>query len=127
MHKTYGTCNDCGRARCKCEAQENPKTMHTPTPWKLDESNPDGFYIEGKDGVYVTDCGIIHRKRTLETCKANAAFIVTACNAHESMKIALENIKNEAEWWLKEGMPTKALVEGVIREAKEALAKAVVK
>ncbi len=56
---------------------------HTPTPWHQDER----VFITGPDeNMAIVKClGMDDRKR-----EANAAFIVTACNAHERLVEALQ-------------------------------------
>ena len=65
---------------------------HTPTPWILVY----GDVIRNMDGERVADCdttALDTRPRPpIEKDKANAAFIVRACNAHGDLVAALESI-----------------------------------
>lgn len=64
-------------------------TQHTPTPWRVEEDKKNliaatspGFFLDP-----VARCNVsgVH-----EADKANAAFIVLACNAHEELLAALK-------------------------------------
>ena len=62
------------------------KQKHTPTPWKQHETEGKIYAsIRGADNSTIADCG----SRSDKQAQANAAFIVTACNAHEAIKLAL--------------------------------------
>lgn len=69
------------------------KTTHTETPWRVGEGrtnlNGDAMKtIKGADGIifaFVSDENLITNPRQ----EANAAFIVTACNAHEGLITAI--------------------------------------
>lgn len=65
--------------------------MHTPTPWAVG-SMEDGLWITGPDAKENVICDLVGRnsryKFTAED-DANAAFIVTACNAHDALVAAL--------------------------------------
>ncbi|CAB4164216.1 hypothetical protein UFOVP826_11 [uncultured Caudovirales phage] len=74
---------------------------HTPTPWQVHESSPNsplqiiGNVDYSNDGTYV-DADVVADMGCLKCDTANAAFIVTACNAHDALvavlKRALRNI-----------------------------------
>ena len=61
---------------------ETKPMNHTPTPWKLN-----------CDNEILTTNGLI----VYISIKANAEFIVTACNAHEDLVKALEIALSELE------------------------------
>ena len=67
---------------------------HTPGPWEVDRANPEMVYTEyvDNDGAsrYICDCDsdILPQKEY----EANAAFIVRACNAHDELLAALEEL-----------------------------------
>lgn len=77
-------------AKCFCKALSyygtteavEPKPSHTPTPWKItyyEDGLLEGLnFIEGSDKTEV--CSI---NDASTSGKANAAFIVRACNLHE--------------------------------------------
>lgn len=55
---------------------------HTATPWEILEDIDSTSIM--KDGFFVALCaGYVHGQR--DTDKANAAFIVRACNAHDDL------------------------------------------
>jgi hypothetical protein len=58
------------------------QTQHTPTPWKAD-----GKIIRGADGLGVCE---LQRQGFPSELKANTAFIITACNAHEELVQAVK-------------------------------------
>lgn len=77
---------------------------HTPTPWRIEvvESSSSG------DPVELIVCGTDWEIAQIELgeednlCRANAAFIVKACNSHDALVKALEAIrdcaKNTRDW-----------------------------
>ena len=65
-------------------------TQHTPTPWLADSS---GLRAGVGPILFMTTGGYTGRS----TAKANAAFIVRACNAHEELVTALDDLKAYAE------------------------------
>lgn len=91
------------------------ETKHTPTPWthvagsdprtKLIMQEPmTGLYGEASPRVYIarTDIETIEHlgdEYAAENSQANAAFIVTACNAYEIMLQALAKLANPDFDW----------------------------
>lgn len=78
------------RRKMLMKINENPKTVnHTPTPWIAGES----VISKDKKAILQMECEGL-------PFKANAAFIVTACNAHEDLIEALTAIKARinGEW-----------------------------
>ena len=82
---------------------------HTPLPWELDPEGKSRVYTEGYDNMipHYRILGVIGGKagRTVAdvggwrdrlNAKADASFIVQACNAHEDLLAAVE----EAVGWL---------------------------
>ena len=74
---------------------------HTKTPWEIDFANPEMVYTEYVDSdgasTYICDCDsdILPQKEY----EANAAFIVRACNCHDSLINACEAlIKYHLDW-----------------------------
>ena len=65
---------------------------HTKTPYEvvLDTNSKSDTLILGGDDGMVADCYYHWRKK--EERQANAEFIVRACNSHEAMLEALEDI-----------------------------------
>lgn len=65
--------------------------MHTPTPWKVDESQPEQLAVieDNEDGEGI--CEMDHSVKDPVACQANAAFIVQAVNAHERLVSALQD------------------------------------
>jgi hypothetical protein len=59
-------------------------TEHTPTPWIVDESDQDFDQIISRteEGLEVLVADVYG---DIETSKANAAFIVRACNSHDAL------------------------------------------
>lgn len=101
----------------------------TPTPWNWDDYNGRTQKITGvdkfSDRVLIAKCES-HLLVGPPTVKANAAFIVKACNAHDDLVAALKN-------WLAfcdalEGKPATRTsaehMEALRHDARAALAKA---
>ena len=61
---------------------------HTPTPWRATDMPGFASVAEFETGRLVAGCDASYRE--LIECKANAAFIVTACNNHAALVAALE-------------------------------------
>ena len=61
---------------------------HTPLPWKLHDG---GAAITDSEGRLISSCYQVP-KRTLFEEKANAAFIVRACNSHYELLEAVEGL-----------------------------------
>jgi len=64
---------------------------HQPTPWEL---HNEGEKIEDADGEFVTRLSFsrYYDDREDPIAEANAAFIVTACNAHDDLVRALRYV-----------------------------------
>lgn len=63
---------------------------HSKLPWKVAETN--GYYdIDGPNGNPIATCGSADHGMP----KANARFIVQACNAHEAMVGLLEELRGQ--------------------------------
>lgn len=65
----------------------------TPRPWLIDP-DPDfeSMLILGPDEIIAADCCVVSmdaEKRSEDICKANAALIVRAVNAHDALVAAL--------------------------------------
>tara|TARA_R110000868_G_scaffold23596_3_gene94767 strand:- start:192 stop:503 length:312 start_codon:yes stop_codon:yes gene_type:complete len=71
---------------------------HTPTPWIVSPPLGEGAIQIQSTGLNAYGNWIVAEvpDRTEED-KANAAFIVRACNAHEELVAALEELLNEAQ------------------------------
>lgn len=61
----------------------NSTQQHTPTPWTWARQNP-GALTEGENELFFIN------SVAFELSKANAEFIVRACNAHDELVAALE-------------------------------------
>lgn len=61
-------------------------TEHSKLPWRISKFFPE--IVMGADGSWAADCVNFH------CSKANAAFIVKACNAHDELVEALTRIAN---------------------------------
>ncbi len=104
------------------------ETKHTPTPWVYTAemygiNNMRVYGVTG--GIHnqgIANCGYDARGES----KANAGFIVRACNAHDELVAALEQCKN----WFEQFSPTAQLITGqqaehpMLTSIKSALAKA---
>lgn len=76
------------------------QAVHTPTPYRIVEIDNAlrgkiQFIVadnqHGKQRVFIADAGFDYDSApTRDICKANAAFIVRACNAHAGLVAALE-------------------------------------
>lgn len=76
---------------------EDGFVAHTPTPWAVcyDPANDSwyaGVTISGKTGQGKTDYRVADVSVLNHAYKANAAFIVRACNAHDDLLAALRKI-----------------------------------
>ncbi len=79
-------------------------TEHTRGPWFLINDHCVGGPIE--PGWEEAGCGIAHcgmRARTQEEAKANAAYIVQACNAYPKLVEALEIARSYVETCVEDG------------------------
>jgi len=74
--------------------------QHTPTPWKAVRENAHptggallGVFVDRADGSCIAEtfsnCG-----QSDAECRANAAFIVRACNAHDALVAALSDLED---------------------------------
>lgn len=115
-----------GRCQCGFEGCNDEKTRHTPTPW---EQN--GHFVESYGGPDVCEVGIKneHGQHNNEEAEANAAFIVTAVNAHEELVKACQNTVEHLRSKLNTGLTVaKACgMQSVLVEIEQALAKAGIK
>lgn len=73
-------------------------TEHTPTPWTFD-----GTYVVAKFGPTVADCAKSPSMGWGER-RANADFIIKACNAHDELVKALRDIL-EVNKDFRDGLP----------------------
>lgn len=65
-------------------SKQEEKSARTPGPWKV--FSFDEFRVEGPDGISI----LSPYRRSAEEFKANAEFIVRACNAHDDLVAALK-------------------------------------
>lgn len=82
---------------------ENEQAKHTPGPWHVGQGNGEGCIFADGDGVRmrleehgtalypIAKCAMGWNK---EEDEANAAFIVKACNAHDTLMSALADCIN---------------------------------
>ena len=71
------------------------KTNHTPTPWHLIQTERNDMVISYSDGELRSHIATCHDQALCPehgTVKANAEFIVRACNHHEELVAALKNL-----------------------------------
>jgi hypothetical protein len=72
------------------------KKKHTPTPWTLKLGLTSGHWICKKSGSLYERLAIVDPMPTEEDSelsgRANAAFIIRACNSHQALVDALEEI-----------------------------------
>lgn len=90
---------------------------HTPTPWRTYAGRAIVF---DADGNYVAYCGQSHFIETEEQ-KANAEFIVRACNSHDELVAALEDLSGlcERAWdGIVIGKPIRNTAKRVLAKAK---------
>jgi hypothetical protein len=73
------------------EELTTPNKKHTPTPWKIDQyetvvgTTDEAFEIAS---CWTANSGI---HKDFKECRANAEFIVRACNAHDNLVRALRS------------------------------------
>lgn len=72
------------------------QTKHTPLPWMVDNRRSIVKVRSEKREVAVLS-GRLDSEHGRETIQANAAFIARACNSHDELLEALENIVKYAE------------------------------
>lgn len=77
------------------------RAAHTELPWEAGSqatlSDPRMVYCNDATGQRVADCTGEYLFHTDEVMRANAAFIVRACNAHYQMLEALKNVLGSLE------------------------------
>lgn len=115
----------------------NPSS-HTPTPWRMYlQGDSTSWRITPKpEGVPATGLGEIASIPNYgEESQANAAFIVRAVNAHDSLVEALRNVVaafgGDMDWWNNEGLSrhestgktSEEIRQEVLEEARAALKK----
>ena len=66
---------------------------HTKTPWH-DTGLPDSCGYKAINGDTHNVCVIHHDPNTIKEQKANAEFIVKACNSHDALVEALQGLKD---------------------------------
>lgn len=67
------------------------KANHTPTPWKCEKKTSGVAWNVYSDSAWIAECYMGYGQQTEHESKANAEFIVWACNAHKAL---LETCKN---------------------------------
>jgi len=102
------------------------KTEHTATPWHLSKARNSGQTVvmgAGPWPVAELDPDVGYR---VDEAQATAEFIVRACNAHDDLVKALENITYVAEHGdaSAEGDPHETALATVLAKARAALSKA---
>lgn len=95
---------------------QTKQTAHTPTPWLLEDGT---LRAAGEETRLVADVAIYGRLS--DEGKANAAFIVRACNSHNDLVAALRAIQEIEN---KEYGPDWEEIEQARQIATDALAKA---
>lgn len=102
-----------------------PKQKHTELPWGIEET-PDTLWIgpmrEGgskvSEIVFDIDFDHEYRSESLEERKANAEFIVHACNNHEKLVEALEDCMNKLACETSDWNESIATYEELLKRAK---------
>ena|ERR1019366_2409143 len=69
---------------------KNTTTDHTPIPWRIDPFSDDQTTAITGPGEDDHVCGIHHDDGPTALTKANAAFILTACNVHDDAVAACQ-------------------------------------
>jgi hypothetical protein len=125
----------------KSEINTDTQTKHTPLPWIVCPRYVDRCVypigVKKNDNVSHVLGEISSLGGTEEQCKANAAFIVQACNAHYEMLRCLERLEiafsnrptseDEPFWDAWSDLPnitTKQVQESCLSEARAAILKA---
>ena len=82
------------RNETKAEAAPAQVAQHTPGPWHY-QQNTDAYthIVRDSEERYVCGCS----QDSKGNAKANAAFIVRACNCHEELLQALQELLNRNE------------------------------
>ena len=86
---------------------------HTPTPWSYQhKSDAYTHIIRGPNNRFICQ----FHQSTDDTTKANAAFIVRACNAHDQLVEALELALARAESWIHDQLDGTSSLESELAE-----------
>lgn len=95
--KCYETHTQCHGSECEQTKPERAQdARHTPGTWRVGEGGDGLPRIYGEspsDPICQFGDGMDETRRLLKNYKANAAFIVRACNSHATLLGALENIE----------------------------------
>lgn len=91
-----------------------PAPKHTPTPYKQEW---EGKAVLGASGEYVAQC----QKETGVDPVANAAFIVLACNNHDKLVEALEDVRENLKYMVVINHENKNLKATLLRKISAAL------
>jgi hypothetical protein len=100
--------------------REHGESQHTPTPWIVQTPmTGDDLVIEARPGLEYHELARVRAPHygqgpSFDEMRANAAFIVRACNSHATLVAAI----NDAEIAIREG-----LIEKARRLMREALAR----
>jgi hypothetical protein len=118
-HSEHWTKSAEGLHKTESKKGSNMKAQHTPTPWVID---PSGSSINAGDALgRIADMKGDYIWPSED--KANAAFIVQACNSHQALVDALEATEGTLDWmeqFASEGM--QAECDKSLAMAREALA-----
>ena len=80
------------------------QAAHTPTPWIIaSQIAGEGIWIESEGDEPEEICKVSAETTGEKEAKANAAFIVRACNSHAALVEALELVD---DMWANNGEPT---------------------
>ncbi len=105
-------------------------TMHSKTPWIIEKgmwANEGQIFIESEESgnthkQHVAKLGYAYDKQGKDQREANAAFIVTACNAHDELVGALEQALPVLLWAAKQSKGNCPM--GTYEQTRAALTKA---
>lgn len=67
---------------------------HTPTPWRTPVGSP--TYIDDRNGRSIAICHRLCEGERMPA-EANAAFIIRACNSHDTLVKTLEKLREYLE------------------------------
>lgn len=115
-----------GASNSNSNSTAQERTKHTPTPWTAEPSAAHYEILCGRGAesvphaTQVANVLMIGERR--EACRANADFIIRACNAHDELVAALRGLIETAEWAVPD--TREKGLHGVIADARAALAKA---
>lgn len=73
-------------------------SKHTPTPWRTVPMIPTGIFSSDQEGLKIAATSDGHgfpKDQPPAVCRANAAFIVKACNSYDSMVKTLEALRDD--------------------------------